>query len=747
MSLRTRILLFLFIFALLPLLMAVAINLPLVLDRFDSFYRQAFLQDLRADFSDLDQHLASRDAHVRLLAKLPEPYLFDYTGEQLAQERERYIEWINRIWRDENDIVQVRFFDRQGQARLALMRDAQNQVWQVSQNTAEPLMADQRQAILNGERQGVVLSPVQVDLSATDPRLTMTLNLLAAIQNDGVVEGVVMMTVDIAGLVRHDLATQWVLDDGSYLQLPDLPKHSNTAFEDYPDLQTLFRDKDAAVWEQDGQRMIWVPMFLTQNATPLWVGRRVNMQPLATFRYELIERVLAIILGLVILLWFSARILAKRAEQISTELITGIQQTLDSNQAVEFAWRDTKELRQLSSDLTELSKCHAQQTQNLLARAQELEQSNRYKSEFLANVSHELRTPLNSILLLSKLLAEQDSGLSAERREQAQVVHKAGKDLKALIDDILDLSKIEAGQLTIHQEPIMLADLLEDIHQLLAPQFAQQNLPLRIELATDAPKAIESDPDKIRQVLKNFLANALKFTRQGEVLLKVESAQAPYQIAFHVQDTGIGIAPDKLEKIFEAFQQEDGSTSRRYGGTGLGLTISRQLAHLLGGEITLQSTQGEGSRFSLLLPLGEISSALPESTLESVLATDTQSALDLHGLCVLLMDGDIKTQLQLSQCLQTWQGQLALANDLPEALETLQEINAAQLLLVDPTLPGLDLYATIEQLKQQQAEPLPVVLLLPPNVAQPEMPDGLVQQVLHKPMTDGQWQTFFRGNT
>lgn len=760
MSLRTRILLFLFIFALVPLLMAVVINLPLVLERVDSFYRHAFLQNLRADFSDLDQHLASRDANVRLLARLPEPSVLSQQNAALSKqlrvnlERARYVEWINRILREERDITQIRFLDRQGKDRFWMKRDSQTHSWFA---LAEPLPAlpeRQLRPLLNGGLKDVQSSPLRVDLESEDPARTLTLQMMAPIfdEKTNVLHGAVVITIDIGFLVRRNVNTFWALDEGNYLQLPDMPQRKNTAFIDFPGLEQDFKRNRIVLWEGDKQRMIWVPMLATESGAPLWVGRAVNMAPLLEFQSEIVKRVLAIILGLVVLLLFSARLLANRAEHIGSELIGGIQKTLEADEPVEFEWTDNKELRQLSVDLTKLSQRHASQSRNLREHTRELEASNRYKSEFLANVSHELRTPLNSILLLSKLLSAKDAGLSQEQNEQATVIHKASNDLKALIDNILDLSKIEARQLDVHCERIEISELLNDVRELLQPQFKQKQLSFVVKQDEEAPLTIESDANKIRQVLKNFLANALKFTQQGEVRLEAVEASAPYAIEIKVIDSGIGIAEEKQTKIFEAFQQADGSTSRRYGGTGLGLTISRQIAQILGGEIRLRSKLGEGAVFSILLPAlctGDESKALPDiAVMEAPIAEalPDRTPLDMSGVRVMLVDADIKVQLQLTQYLKAWQAEVLLADDLEEALDSIDDSGAIDILVIDPLLPDEDACATISKIREVNKDAMKLVGLVYPDtepsviVCEAIMPD----HTLSKPVQASALEDVFR---
>jgi signal transduction histidine kinase/CheY-like chemotaxis protein len=236
-------------------------------------------------------------------------------------------------------------------------------------------------------------------------------------------------------------------------------------------------------------------------------------------------------------------------------------------------------------------------------KAAQLALSSRYKSEFLANMSHELRTPLNSLLILSKLLVENGSGnLTDKQLEFVRTIRAAGSDLLELINDILDLSKIEAGKMDLLLDTIPLADICGYVQRTFEPVASDKGLTLDVVLADDVPPGIVTDEQRLQQILRNLLSNAFKFTSEGGVTLRIERA-GDEAITFAVTDTGIGIPQEKLAAIFEAFQQADGTTSRTYGGTGLGLSISRELARALGGEISVQSVVQRGSTFTLTLRL------------------------------------------------------------------------------------------------------------------------------------------------
>jgi len=315
----------------------------------------------------------------------------------------------------------------------------------------------------------------------------------------------------------------------------------------------------------------------------------------------------------------------------------------------------SEELQRSNADLEDKAELLAAQKQDIEAKNAEIERArteieerarqfalaSQYKSQFLANMSHELRTPLNSLLILARLLAQNPGrNLTAKQVEYANVIHSAGSDLLQLINDILDLSKVEAGRMDLRVERFTLAALIEDMQATFQPLTSEKGLDFEIEIEPSAPVELATDRQRLRQVLGNLLSNAVKFTERGRVTLSVSAAPASVgglaedgqhdpALVFSVIDTGIGIAPENLAVIFGAFQQGDGTLSRRYGGTGLGLSIASQVSDLLGGEITATSDLGRGSTFTLRVPATLPDLPHPDDGFDTAMADITRAATSL----------------------------------------------------------------------------------------------------------------------
>ncbi|PAK50838.1 response regulator [Paenibacillus sp. 7541] len=325
------------------------------------------------------------------------------------------------------------------------------------------------------------------------------------------------------------------------------------------------------------------------------------------------------------------------------------EQTAALKRSEELLQRQQEELEHYNTELQAKTRALEEQVQEVEEKNEELERTRhqleqqalqlsmttKYKSEFMANMSHELRTPLNSLLILSQLLSENKEGnLSQKQIEYAQTIHTSGADLLKMIDEILDLSKVDAGKMEINHEEVHIRDIKGFVFQNFGPVASRKQLELHVRIEDRVPESIVTDGHRIKQILRNLLSNAFKFTNSGSVELAVKSANPAAlpsflkrdtdYIAFSVIDTGIGIPADKTELIFEAFQQVDGTTSRKYGGTGLGLSISRELSRLLGGGIQVETEEGKGSSFTLFLPA---LTAVPEpSAAQEAAATTEESA-------------------------------------------------------------------------------------------------------------------------
>ena len=435
--------------------------------------------------------------------------------------------------------------------------------------------------------------------------------------------------------------------------------------------------------------------------------------------------------------------------------------------------RLTAELRQRSDEL-QRSNAELEEKAKLLSAASQ------YKSEFLANMSHELRTPLNSLLILGRLLADNPAGrLSSQEVEFANTIRRSGSDLLQLINDILDLSKIEAGRMDVHPKQVPLIRLLDYVQGTFRPLTLDRGLSFEITVGEDVPAELFSDEQRLQQILRNLLSNAVKFTHSGGVELRVErvpDAQfeeetlrgAEAVIAFSVKDTGIGIAPDKVSVIFEAFQQSDGTTSRKYGGTGLGLSISREIAGMLGGRIDAESELGVGSQFTLYVPacypgsvtapgLTEPQTAIPAAIAAtsagpppqatkyapsgtfgdpgSLISTGAQTTAAvredawpettrlgewlsgrpgrvLAGRRILIIDDDIRNVFALTHVLGRVGIAVTYAENGREGIDVLNRTGDVSLVLMDIMMPEMDGYEAIRTIRRTpRLAELPIIAL------------------------------------
>jgi CheY-like chemotaxis protein/signal transduction histidine kinase len=407
-------------------------------------------------------------------------------------------------------------------------------------------------------------------------------------------------------------------------------------------------------------------------------------------------------------------------------------------------------------------------------KAKELELASKYKSEFLANMSHELRTPLNSLLILAQLLAgNKGKNLTDKQVQYAQTIHSAGSDLLTLINEILDLSKVEAGKIDIQPEDISISELVTTLEQKFSHVAENKNLEFQVNIDKELPATIYTDGQRLNQIINNQLSNAFKFTSEGGITIRIGRPSeednltllgltAANSIAISVTDTGIGIKPEKQQQIFEAFQQEDGSTSRRFGGTGLGLSISRQLARLLGGDLVLHSEEGKGSTFTLLLPerveikkpteesVEATAETQPETPPQQVAAAsvtvaevsqapnieikDDRDDLKSGDKVILIVEDDQKFSSVLVELAREKRFKVLLAEDGKTGLEMAKQYKP-QAIILDVGLPQLDGWTVMEHLKDN-----PETRHIPVHFMSANEEDGEAKQMgaigyLHKPVS------------
>lgn len=412
--------------------------------------------------------------------------------------------------------------------------------------------------------------------------------------------------------------------------------------------------------------------------------------------------------------------------------------------------QSNQELEERTGLLEEKNLLIQERNIDIQQKAEELEQSTKYKSEFLANMSHELRTPLNSILLLSKLMADNEE-LDKEYTEYASVIQSSGQGLLSLIDEILDLSKIEAGKMDLEVTEMPVEEVITDMQSLFKPIAKDKGLEMVVVTDKNVPAYMSTDKMRLEQILKNLLSNAFKFTAHGKVSLLVSSDETRKTITFRVKDTGIGIAKDKINMIFEAFQQADGSTRRKFGGTGLGLSISKELAKLLGGNINSESEENVGSEFSLTIPINFADAAPVEEdtllikeqssryvelfpppaerfTVEHIPGDveDDRASIGAKDKVILIIEDDTifaKMLLEFTRK-RNYKGIVAVRGD--AGVELANRFNPLAILL-DIQLPVKDGWQVMEELKSNPAtRPIPVHIMSSLSVKKESLLKGAV---------------------
>ncbi|MCW2671855.1 MAG: sensor hybrid histidine kinase [Frankiales bacterium] len=578
-----------------------------------------------------------------------------------------------------------------------------------------------------------------------------------------------MILSEIAPLVSAQHAVFYTMTKSSADAEPVLELQAGYGYEERKNLSTSFRLGDGLVGQSAKEKkrilLTEVPADYVRISSGLGASTPLNVVVLPV----LFEGSVRAVIELASFSPFSVThqaFLDQITESIGLVLSTIEASTLTENllkqsqsQAEELRLQQ-EELRESNEDLGRQATLLAAQNIEAEQRNHEVEEakrlveekaaqlaqtsvSSKYKSEFIANMSHELRTPLNSLLILAQQLEDNpDKNMTDTQVEYASVIRTSGKDLLGLLNNVLDLAKVESGTVSVEMTELSLSELRGTLLREFEQVAAGKSVDYAIDVAADCPDEIVTDPQRLRQILKNLLANAFKFTNRGQVDLRIETVgsgwsetspllvKAPSVVAFSVSDTGIGIDAEQQQRVFEAFAQGDGTTARLYGGTGLGLSISRELAGLLGGEIVVRSTPGEGSTFTVFLPGGvpadaksakskaprrPVAAALvPAPTASAVPPSARPHAgldgLPFKGLSVLVVDDDFRNIFAMTALLERGQATVTVAESGPDAIHALERVPDIDLVLMDIMMPGMDGYDTIRAIRAvPRFKALPIV--------------------------------------
>jgi signal transduction histidine kinase/CheY-like chemotaxis protein len=421
-----------------------------------------------------------------------------------------------------------------------------------------------------------------------------------------------------------------------------------------------------------------------------------------------------VIVIIVVILTTIGSILLLRSLGKLQRITTGLPERIESGTAVSWPGSFVTEVSELVTNFRKMTGAINQQFKSLQQAKEETEQASRVKSQFLTNMSHDIRTPLGSVIGMSGMLLETD--LDDEQHSYVEIISQSSKTLLQILNDVVDLSRIESGKMTLDAEDFDLNHVIEDSVSLFRIEAVMKELELKTDIQESVPRVLTGDPYKLRQVLINLVGNAVKFTSRGSVTLSVRIAERrgeEYRLTFSVKDTGIGIPREQQDLIFESFTQGAATPASRYGGSGLGLTISRHIVDLMGGTITLESEPGKGSTFSFtgrFLPGNEDKVSKRKRNASEVLKLDQQDWNRIRSMNILVVDDNRINQIMIQKMLEKHNIPVRIAENGKEALRVLED-KAFDLIFMDIQMPGMDGFETAQEVRSRKSSEVPIVAM------------------------------------